>query len=388
VLPRPEADVARDLGLTEEQLRARLEPLRKKLFDARSKRRRPFLDTKVLTAWNGQMIAGYAVAGQMLEEKAYLDAAARAADFILNNLRSRDGRLLRTWSARPGEAPAARLNAYLDDYAFFVHGLLCLHDASGDRKWLDHARALTDLMSEHYQDKAAGGFFYTSADHEKLFVRAKDQYDGAQPSGNSMAARNLVRLWRKTGDDQYRLQADRAFKAFGLTLKNHPTALTTLAEALSLYLDAGAAQANQEPAAKQPAAQPPRNRSDSVVKVAASAAKPGADGKQVVTLTLVIDKDWHLYANPVGSKQFAGNETVVTVAGLQPGEVTIIYPKGKALKDPESGDTYFVYEGQVTIPVVVPAGRGPGLEISVRLTACSGARKICLMPATVTVRVP
>ncbi len=216
----------------------RLAPLRQKLLAARDRRVRPFLDTKVLTAWNGQMIAGYAVAGQLLGEPAYTRAAARAADFVLAKLRTKDGRLLRAYGARPGAAAEAKLNAYLDDYAFLVHGLLCLHDATNDKKWLDEAKALTDVMAKYYGDDKGGGFFYTSNDHEKLFARGKDQYDGAQPSGNSVAARNLVRLWRKTGEERYRAQAEKSFKAFAGTMKENPAGLTTMAEALVLYLDA------------------------------------------------------------------------------------------------------------------------------------------------------
>jgi uncharacterized protein YyaL (SSP411 family) len=93
-------------------------------------------------------------------------------------------------------------------------------------------------MIEFHGDKKTGGFFYTSSDHEKLFARAKDQFDGAQPSGNSMAARNLVRLWVKTGDEKYRETAERTFKAFAATLKTNPSGLPAMAEALALYLDA------------------------------------------------------------------------------------------------------------------------------------------------------
>ena len=128
----------------------------------RAKRERPFLDTKILTAWNGQMIAGLATAGRLLEEPKYTAAAARAADFLLKKMRTKDGRLLRTYGAAPGQAAAARLNAYLDDYAFLVHGLLCLHDATNDKKWLDEAKALTETMIEFHGDKERGGFFYTS----------------------------------------------------------------------------------------------------------------------------------------------------------------------------------------------------------------------------------
>src|SRR5262249_53121630 len=127
----------------DEATEKRLAPLRQKLFDARAKRVRPFLDTKVLTAWNGQMIAGYAVAGEVLKEPKYTAAAAKAADFLLTKLRTKDGRLLRTYGARPGAAAEAKLNAYLDDYAYLVHGLLCLHDATKEKKWLDEAKALT-----------------------------------------------------------------------------------------------------------------------------------------------------------------------------------------------------------------------------------------------------
>jgi hypothetical protein len=237
ILSRSLADAAKEHKTTEDQLEAKLAPLRKRLFDVRAKRPRPFLDTKVLTAWNGEMIAGYALAGQILGEKAYVDAARKAADFILKNCRTKEGRLLRSYGARPGEKAEARLNAYLDDYAYFVHGLLNLHDATKEAKWLDESKVLTEQMIEHFGDKN-GGFFYTSNDHEKLFARSKDQYDGAQPSANSVAARNLTRLWIKTSDDKYRAAAEKTFKAFAGVLKTNPTGLPAMADALGLYLDA------------------------------------------------------------------------------------------------------------------------------------------------------
>jgi uncharacterized protein YyaL (SSP411 family) len=237
-LPKPLAERARERTWTEAQLEEALAPLRKALFEARAKRPRPFLDTKILTAWNGQMIAGAALAGQALGEKQPIHLAARAADFTLTNLRTREGRLLRTYGAAPGGKAEARLNGYLDDYAFLVHGLLCLHDVTGDQRWLDEAKALTDVMVKNYADEKNGGFFYVANDHEKLFARAKDQYDGAQPSGNSVAASNLVRLWKKTGDQRYAKLAEGTFKALAAPLKLSPTSLPTLADALSQYLDA------------------------------------------------------------------------------------------------------------------------------------------------------
>jgi uncharacterized protein YyaL (SSP411 family) len=236
-LPQSFAEAATDRKLTEEQLRQKLAPAVQKLLATRSKRVRPFLDTKVLTAWNGEMIAGYAVAGRMLEEPKYTQAAAKAADFVLTKLRTADGRLLRTYGAAPGGKPEARLMAYLDDYAYFVHGLLCLHDATNEPKWLDAAKTLTDKMVQFHADKKIGGFFYTANDHEKLFARSKDQFDGAQPSGNSVAARNLVRLANKTGDTKYRELAQKSFKAFAATMQTSPGGMTAMAEALTMYLD-------------------------------------------------------------------------------------------------------------------------------------------------------
>jgi uncharacterized protein len=237
VLKRPLAEVATDLKTTEDDLEKRLAGLRARLFAVREQRPRPFLDTKVLTGWNGQMIAGLAVAGDALGDKEAVAAAGKAADFVLKNLRDKDGRLRRTWGAAPGGKAEARLNAYLDDYAYLVHGLLSLHDVTGEARWLEEAKTLTGTMLAHHGDKEKGAFFSTSADHEKLFARAKDQYDGAQPSGNSTAARNLVRLWIKTKDDQYAKEAERTFKALAGPLLDNPTGVTTLAEALSLYLE-------------------------------------------------------------------------------------------------------------------------------------------------------
>src|SRR5207244_610069 len=124
-----------------------------------------------------------------------------------------------------------------DDYAFLVHGLLNLHDATKEKKWLDEAKALTNVMVKQYEDEKAGGFYYTSGDHEKLFARAKDQFDGAQPCGNSMAARNLVRLWIKTNDEKYKTLAEKSIRSMALQIKQNPTGICTLASAVGLYLD-------------------------------------------------------------------------------------------------------------------------------------------------------
>jgi uncharacterized protein YyaL (SSP411 family) len=236
-LRRPLADAAGELKLPEDQVRQRVATLRQKLFDVRKTRDAPFLNRIVLTAWNGQMIAGFAEAGKTLYEPAYVEAASRAADFVLKVMRTPGGRLLRTYGAAPGQNPKAQGSGYLEDYAFLVHGLLTLHDVTGKQRWLDDARALTDTMIKVHGDPKAGGYFFTANDQEKLFARSKDQYDGAQPSGNSVAIDNLVRLWAATGEARYRMEAEKGFRAFAGALKANPASLTTMAQALDRYME-------------------------------------------------------------------------------------------------------------------------------------------------------
>ncbi len=211
--------------------------LKTKLFDVRAKRERPFLDTKILTGWNGQMIAGYAKAGEVLKEPKYIQAAEKAAGFLLSTMRTKDGRLLRIYAAKSGEKPQPRGPAFLDDYAFLVHGLLNLHDATKNERWLTEAKAITDQMLKWHGDPDRGGFYITANDAEKLFARGKDYYDSAQPSGNGVAARNLVRLFEKTKDEKYRTSAEKTIKLFAVVLKTSPTAAPVTADALDRWID-------------------------------------------------------------------------------------------------------------------------------------------------------
>ena len=148
------------------------------------------------------MIGSFAYAGKELNEPKYIKAAQRAANFILDTMR-KNGRLIHRY--RQGEA---KLDAYLDDYAFLADGLLELYEATGDKRWLDETKALVEVLFEHYQDKE-GAFFHTADDHEKLLLRTKEPYDRAIPSGNGVTAVALVRLGRITGDQKYLKQARR-----------------------------------------------------------------------------------------------------------------------------------------------------------------------------------
>jgi hypothetical protein len=189
-------------GETFEQLDNRLRPIREKLLAERGRRARPLTDTKILTSWNGLMIRGLADAGRLLKNPEYTSMATRTAEFALRSLRLPDGRLARTWTQ--GQA---RLAAYLDDYAFMIDGLIALHRATGENRWLEEADKLQSEQNRLFTDPKNGGFFFTSHDHESLLARAKEITDGAEPSGNSVAACNLVYLAAALKQPVYRAQA-------------------------------------------------------------------------------------------------------------------------------------------------------------------------------------
>ncbi len=217
-LRRPVEEVAKQRGVTPEELQARLEEARQKLFAVREERVHPLKDDKILTDWNGLMIAALAKAGAGLGREDYLDAARRAADFVLEKLRTDEGRLLKRY--RRGEAG---LPAHLEDYAYFSWALLELHQATGDLRYLEEARRTVDLMIDLHYDDEAGAFFLTADDGEKLIVRAKEAYDGAQPSGNSVAAHVLARLGRLLANEEYEKRADATVRAFSGIIERGPS---------------------------------------------------------------------------------------------------------------------------------------------------------------------
>ncbi len=338
---------------------------------------RPFLDTKVLTAWNGQMIAGYARAGEVLKEPEFIKAAARAADFVLKNLRTKDGRLLRTYSKTVDGKWEAKLNGYLDDYAFLIHGLLNLHDATGEQRWLDEAKSLTEQMVKWYGDGDKGGYFFTSSDHEKLFARPKDYTDNVQPSGNGVALGNFVRLWRKTKDDQYQKMAEKSFRVFGGVLRSNPSGVPSMCLALHDYLDV---KDIKPPAKELKKESPPltgQETTESVVQIAAKREKT-ASGKPVVG-GYAHDRRAavaRLYANPVGNGQFERGATTVTIrANGKIVEAEFAYPEGIKIEDKTTGD-YRVYEKDVVLKATLPESAGDlPLEVAVKLQACTKGDK-------------
>jgi uncharacterized protein len=224
---RPLRETARRLGMPLKELRRELEVLRQKLFDIRSRRPRPHRDDKVLTDWNGLMIAALAMGAGMLRAPHLLDAATNAAGWIVRMLRRPDGRLLHRY--RDGEAS---IPAHADDHAFMIWALLELYAATFDARHLQTALELSRVFEQHFWDPDGGGFFTAADDTRDLIVRQKEIYDGALPSANSVAMLNMLRLARMTGNSIFAEQAAQLGRMFAQDVSVAPHAHTHLMLAL------------------------------------------------------------------------------------------------------------------------------------------------------------
>ena len=205
---------------------------RSQLYMIRSNRIYPGLDDKILTSWNGLMISAFSRVGKALNNASYIERAENAASFILKSMRHQEGWLWRSW--RDGQL---KYRAYLNDYAFLIQGLLDLYEANSQFKWLSAAIALQTYLDKNFWDEKNGGYYFTSSAHEKLLARDKPSYDGAEPSGNSVAFLNLLRLEQFTLKQEYRNRAEMGFKAFSHSLNSRGSALPKMLSALDYYLD-------------------------------------------------------------------------------------------------------------------------------------------------------
>ena len=203
------------------------EPGRCKLFSMREKRIHPGKDDKILTDWNGLMIAAFARASQVFDEPEYAKAARSASDFILSKMRNDFGRLYHRY--RDEEAA---ISGFLDDHAFFIWGLIELYETTFEVSYLKAALEINNDLLKHFWDNEEGGFFITPEDGEEILVRKKDIYDGAVPSGNSVAMLNLLRLARITGDPKFEQKAQNLGRSFSGIIAQSPAAYTMLMTAL------------------------------------------------------------------------------------------------------------------------------------------------------------
>ncbi|HEX8721184.1 MAG TPA: thioredoxin domain-containing protein [Pyrinomonadaceae bacterium] len=229
-VPRGAAEVARELGVSEERLAEAVERGRGRLFTERERRVKPGRDEKVIAGWNGLMLEAFAEAAAVLERADYRDAAERNAEFLLGTL-GRDGLLLHVY--KDGRAKHA---GFLDDYSYVVSALVTLYETTGRARWLREAVRLAGRMVEEFWDEEGGGFFYNGRSGEQLIVRNKDYFDNATPSGNSVAAEALLRLSVLTGNEDFRRKAVSVLRLIRDAVERYPSAFGYALGALDFYL--------------------------------------------------------------------------------------------------------------------------------------------------------
>jgi uncharacterized protein len=230
-IKKPLPEIALDLRMPEEELRRFLEEIRKRLFEARKKRPSPYKDDKILTDWNGLMIAALAKGARVLGEEKYVEAAKKAVNFILNKMCDKEGRLLHRY--RDGEAA---IPAFLDDYAFLTWGLLEIYETTFEPVYLKRALDLNSFALDHFWDKKDGGFYSVADYADKVLIRKKEIYDGAMPSGNSVAMLNLLRLGRITANPEHEEKAAQMSRTFSEMVSAVPAAFSHLMVALDFAL--------------------------------------------------------------------------------------------------------------------------------------------------------
>jgi uncharacterized protein YyaL (SSP411 family) len=223
--------LARMFDRTAADAAAAIDRARGRLFEARRARVPPLRDEKIITAWNGLMIGTLAEAGRVVGAPRFVAAAVQAADFLWNRVRA-SGHLLHGWARGEAKHPA-----YLDDHAFLASALLDLYEATGDRLHLDRAAALVTALEEGFHDRDGGGYFFTSHDGESLLARTKPGADGSLPSGNSVAAHVLLRLYHLGGDDAHRARAEEILRLYHGAAAANPFAYASYLQALEFDLE-------------------------------------------------------------------------------------------------------------------------------------------------------
>ncbi len=380
--------VAAERGHEADALKTQLAKIRNKLLDFRQTWSQPHKDDKVLTSWNGLMIGSLAHAGRLLKSPEYIDAAKRAADFVLIQMRQ-DGQLLRSF--RNGEA---KLPGYLDDYAYFTQGLIELYRATDDPIWLQRATQLADQMIESFEDRDDGGFFFTGSQHEELMVRSKHLGGGGNiPNPNGVAAQVLVDLSKLTGETRYREVAGRTLRSLAGIMAQQPFASEDLLVATARYLQAsGSNESDVAPSSNGESSEQGLDRKVGPVRIriAPSASKVSPGQEASLTITFTIDNGWHLYGkNPDAAFVKPSSVSIEPNAAFDFGDVRI--PDCKDYLDPVLKQTLNVYEGEVeiTIPATVrndaKSGRST-LAIEVTTQACDNQR--CLSPTATKFQIP
>jgi uncharacterized protein len=372
-LPAPLAEFAKEQGITLEAAKGLKRTIDARLLKARNKRKQPGTDDKVLAAWNGMMIAGMAKTGKVLGEAKFIEAAGRAADAILKHMTTPTGRLYR--AMRNGQA---RIPGFLDDYAYFIHGLIVLHEASGDEKWLKEAMRLTAVVGEDFACPQ-GGYYDTLAEQKDLFVRTRSTYDGAIPTGNSQMIHNLLDLARLTRDRVFFEAAAENLRSFAVTMKRTGQGMTHMHHALLVALELAPPSGIDTVAAVSPDAAKEEKRQ--VLEVGLSVRKLDlSSGQAEITIGLDVGPDYHLNGPAAEGDGLA--PTRIELVGAAGVALEVKYPEAKTRKFEFADKPIMVYEGSILIHATltgkVAAGETPKLILMCQVCtemSCLAARE-------------
>ncbi len=348
-----------------QQLLGRLLKIKQQLYHAREKREHPLRDEKIISAWNAMMITTLARSAKLINEPQYLPPAIDAANYLWRE--HVDPKDYKLWRVSLNGKPS--INATQEDYAYFAEALISLFDVTGDHRWLQHSRKMTDKMIKDYSDSNAGGFFSSGEDDNgPLIARIKDSADGAIPSGNSVALHVLVQLSQRTGELNYQQFAEAAMAGFSGQIKQQATGYTYMLTAVTNYLQGESRQ-------KQFLAD-----GNVSAEFSLKPSKLKSNGEQQLTfvLDLNIKKGWHINADKPLQKQLIA--TSVELADKSPWQMTTIeFPPAQALALSFQKEPLLLYQGQVQISGSLTAqARHSLIRFSLQLQACD--EQHCLTP--------
>jgi uncharacterized protein YyaL (SSP411 family) len=343
----------------------RIDRINEALLAARNERKQPITDDKTLAGWNGLMIAGLAEGGRVLDDSLYVEAAATAARFCLENLRDQKGGLLRSW--RNGRAA---IPAFLEDHAYLAHGLFRLHAATGDSSWLDEALRLLDDARRHFADPEGGGFYDARANQEDLFVRVRSRYDGATPSANSQMLLNLLAAHEATGDELHLREATETLSSMSRRIAEHPTSAMVALRGLDQI-------AREHPSYLPQSAGSPAPSSSPVTVSVEPDLLDLRTGPADFEVRIQIAEGFHLNAHEPGDAGLSNLELVAVGGGIG---IEVDYPPGAPLQTTFSDGEIQVHEGELRLRGVarVAATGSPGGQLVLKWQACD--ESVCLAP--------
>ncbi|HSM14576.1 MAG TPA: thioredoxin domain-containing protein [Thermoanaerobaculia bacterium] len=386
-LARPLEVLARERRTSRQALAAEIEPLLEKLREARARRPRPATDDKILADWNGTAVGGLAEAGRALARPDLVAHAARAAGFVLGTMRTAEGTLLHAWRAGEG-----RIEAFLADYVFLIHGLLRLAAASGDERWVGEAARLQEEQ-EGRLGSPRGGYF-NAAERDDLLSRAKEGFDGAMPSANGVAALNLLELHRGTGEARWLDAAERTLRAFAPLATTHPDGARTVVLALTRLARTRAEQPGSASGAGRRSSTKREASTEGEGGLGAAAAPADAPGASAIAsskvewagesgegglrpflLRLVLRIGWHLEAG--------GSPPVLEGLGCEVADVR--WPEATEIGPGGGTEALRGFEGEIEVRGRARAD-SPRPALRLRFVACGEG--LCHPPAALELPLP